>query len=63
MPKFVFETELPVKTLAELCNTGACPVMGDGGVGGQAVFCCPFEKHCTEITPADWQALEVKDED
>lgn len=65
MPKFVLETVHLAKTLAEICNDKdeGCPIGGGDGTDDWTAFYCPFEKPCDEIIPADWQALEVKDED
>lgn len=65
MPKFTLETVLPAKKLAEICNDKdeGCPIGGDGFSDDWTAFYCPFEKPCDEIIPADWQALEVDNED
>lgn len=65
MPKFVLETLWDAESLASHCNNveGGCPVIGLADFEEWPLFHCPFaaDKDCTEITPADWQALEVKD--
>lgn len=66
MPKFVLETSYDAVQLASHCNKieGVCPIAGTADIQDWPLFHCPFvvDKDCMDVTPADWQALEVKDE-
>lgn len=44
--------------LAEICTKSErCPLGWHDVMAG-----CPFQKDCEDITPEDWEKLEVKDE-